>query len=292
MKRLVVAAAILLCFIASPCFAASASDIALGAGRFDFYFQGKAGRPMNVWSYRPKALPPTGPVIFVMAGARRDARRYRDKWQSYAERFKTLLLAPEFSTELFPGGRAYNLGNVAPKGGASGVPKDNTFTIIEEIFDYARKVAGVASESYRIYGHSAGAQFVHRLVLFNPRARLDFAVAANAGWYTLPNFTVAFPYGLKDSGITSEDLKLALGKRLLIALGENDTDPNDRVLNRSAGAMRQGAARLERGRNFFRQAEHAAAQFDAPFNWQLITVPGAGHQDAAMARAIAPLLLK
>ncbi len=246
---------------------------------------------MNVWSYRPRALAAAGHVLFVMPGNQRDAQRYRDEWQSYAERFKTLLLAPEFSAELFPG-RAYSLGNLALKSGASGIPRDSAFAIIERIFDYARQLAGVKSESYRIYGHSAGAQFVHRLMLFNPRARVDFAVAANAGWYTMPDFTAAFPYGLKDSGVTPEDLNLALGKKLLIALGENDTDPNDRVLNRSARAMQQGAVRLERGRNFFRQAEQAAARLDAPFHWRLMTVPGAGHQNSAMTQAVAPLLLK
>jgi hypothetical protein len=289
MKRLSAAVVIFLCFVGSTRFGAAATIKEPGAGRFDFYFQ--AGRPMNVWSYRPKALAATGPVLFVMAGNRRDAQRYRDEWQSYAERFETLLLAPEFSAELFPG-RAYNLGNLAPKSGASGIPKDSAFAIIEQIFDYARQLAGVTSASYRIYGHSAGAQFVHRLMLFNPRARIDFAVAANAGWYTMPDFTATFPYGLKDSGITSEDLKLALVKKLLIALGENDNDPNDRALNRSARAMQQGAARLERGRNFFRQAEQAAARLDAPFHWRLMTVPGAGHQNPAMAQAVAPLLLK
>ena len=292
MKQLVIAGVTFLCFVASLQFAAAAVVIAPGAGRFDFYFQGKSGRPMNVWSYRPKDLPPARPILFVMAGTRRDAQRYRDEWQSYAERFKALLLAPEFSAELFPGRRAYNLGNLAPNDGVNGLPKDSAFAIIEKIFDYTRQVAGLTSASYRIYGHSAGAQFVHRLVLFNPQARVDAAVAANAGWYTMTDFSMGFPYGLKDSLISPDDLKLAFGKKLLIALGENDNDPNDRVLNRSAGAMRQGTGRLERGRNFFRQAELTAARLGAPFNWRLLTVSGVGHLNSAMAQAVAPLLLK
>ena len=247
---------------------------------------------MTVWSYRPKDLPAARPILFVMAGTRRDAQRYRDEWQSYAERFKALLLAPEFSAELFPGRRAYNLGGFDLTNGASSIPRDSAFAIIEKIFDYARPLAGLTSERYRIYGHSAGAQFVHRMVLFDPRARIDTAVAANAGWYTMTDFSVGFPYGLKDSQIRPDDLKPAFGKRLIIALGENDNDPNDRVLNRSARAMRQGAGRLERGGNFFRQAEHTAARLGAPFNWQLLTVPGAGHLNSAMAQAVAPLLLK
>lgn len=291
MKRLSAAVIILACVVGWTRAGMAATVIEPGSSHFDFYFQGKSARPVNVWTYRPEDFPPRGRVLFVMAGARRDARHYRDEWQSYAERFKALLLAPEFSAELFPG-RAYNLGNLAPKIGNSGLPAENSFAVIDGIFDYVRQLAGVTSESYRIYGHSAGAQFVHRLMFFDPQGRVDFAVAANAGWYTMPDFTVAFPYGLKGTGVTPEDLKLAFGKRLLIALGENDTDPNDRVLNRSAGAMRQGRERLERGRNFFRRAEHAAVELDAPFNWRLMTVPGAGHRNSAMAQAVAPQLLK
>ncbi len=295
MRPLTAAAAFVLCLfgVFRSAAAAGAAVVETGAARFNFNYRTKeASRPMTVWSYRPKDLAPRAPVFFAMHGTQRDAKRYRDEWQGYAERFQALLLAPEFSAELFPGRRSYNLGNIASTGGGSELSNDSAFAVIEQIFDYARRIVGVKTENYRIYGHSAGAQFVHRLVLFNPRARVAIAVAANAGWYTMPDFAVDFPYGLKGTGITPEDLKLAFGKKLVIALGENDSDPNHRWLNRSAAAMQQGTQRLERGRNFFRQAELAAARLDAPFNWQIETVPGAGHQNSAMARAVAPLLLK
>jgi len=227
-----------------------------------------------------------------MHGAGRDAERYRDEWQDYAERFHALLLAPEFSAAQFPGRRGYNLGNVASKDGPVRVPKDNAFAVIERIFDDASKRAGLATRRYRIYGHSAGAQFVHRMVLFQPQARIEIAVAANAGWYTMPDFAVDFPYGLKGAAVTPENLRLAFAKKLVIALGDNDTHFDDRSLNRSAAAMQQGAQRLERGGNFFRRAERSAAKLKTPFRWRLVTVPGAGHQNSAMAAALAPLILE
>ena len=166
------------------------------------------------------------------------------------------------------------------------------YSAIEKIFDRAIKLAGVAAVDYRLYGHSAGAQFVHRFIMFNPRARVKIAVAANAGWYMMPDFDVRFPYGLKGSGVDSAKLRESLAKKLIVQLGEKDVDPQHPSLNRGAGPMRQGRQRFERGQNFFRAAQHVAEKLNVPFHWELATVPDAGHDNAKMALAAAPLLLK
>jgi len=53
---------------------------------------------------------------------------------------------------------------------------------------------------FSMFGHSAGAQFVHRYITFMPQGHLRAAVAANSGWYTLPDQTLKLPYGLKHTG--------------------------------------------------------------------------------------------
>jgi hypothetical protein len=50
---------------------------------------------------------------------------------------------------------------------------------------------------YDMYGHSAGAQFVHRYLQFYDSPKVKKAVAANAGWYTFPNEAINYPYGIK-----------------------------------------------------------------------------------------------
>ena len=57
---------------------------------------------------------------------------------------------------------------------------------VEHLFDYVREKSGATQDTYLLDGHSAGAQFVQRLVTFLPEARYSRAVAANAGVYVMP----------------------------------------------------------------------------------------------------------
>jgi poly(3-hydroxybutyrate) depolymerase len=259
--------------------------IAVGTGRFQIQLHGvQPNKSITVWSFRPRSLAADSPVLIVLPGAARNGEGYRAQWRKYADNAAALLLVPEFSEEQFPGG-AYS----APKlSGAGTAP----YSTIEALFDQAVQSMQLSAREYLLYGHSAGAQFAHRLVLFNPQARAKIIVAANAGWYLMPDFTVAYPYGLKNSGIDAAQLKTALAKHLIVLLGEKDTDPNHPALNRGAGAMRQGRQRLERGENFFQAARSAAASLATPFNWQLKTVPNAAHSDSAMAAPAAALLFQ
>ena len=85
------------------------------------------------------------------------------------------------SNEAFPS-ELYNYGGVTR--GAKQISW--AFTSIEYIFDVLL-VAGLKKNGYSLFGHSAGAQFAHRFVLFSPvGSRCLQVVSANAGWYTMP----------------------------------------------------------------------------------------------------------
>lgn len=250
-------------------------------------------RPLTVWYHWPPGLPETAPIVFVMHGVKRDADTYRDNWTPAAERFGFLLLCPEFSRADYPNRSAYQLGNLVDGAGAPLPRAGWTFGVIERLFDFVRETTGNASGRYHIYGHSAGGQFVHRLALFMPEARYATAIAANTGWYTMPTFDGRrFPYGLRDFPSTPEMLGRAFGNRLVLLLGEQDTDAADPFLRQSKGARRQGKNRFERGQAFYAAAREEAARLGVAFNWTLGTVPGAAHFDQLMmpvaARAFFP----
>jgi len=230
------------------------------------------------------------PVVFVMHGVKRNGETYRDNWVAHAEAGKFLVVVPEFSTQHFPGSRGYNVGNVFETSGARKPVGQWTFSLIEKVFDALRRDHGITAEHYDIFGHSAGAQFVHRMVLFMPGARIRIAIAANAGWYTMVDDRRDMPYGLGGAGIDSVGLRGALTTRLVILLGDRDTDPNDKYLRRTAKAMAQGSHRFERGRNFFSTALKAATAAGMPFAWTQQIVPGVGHDNAGMAVAAAKLV--
>ena len=74
-----------------------------------------------------------------------------------------------------------------------------SFSIVERLFDHVKSLTTIQPATYYLYGHSAGGQFMHRFVMFMREARFSKAVAANAGWYTMPDQKIAFPYGLSGS---------------------------------------------------------------------------------------------
>ncbi|MDB6167224.1 MAG: hypothetical protein JWM88_88 [Verrucomicrobia bacterium] len=247
-----------------------------------FIFE-QAGRRVTVRYFQPPGAAADAPVVFVMHGVQRNGEEYFGDWVPLAARRHFLLVVPEFSRSEFPGDEGYNFGNIATAAGAP-VPREEwSFNMIEPIFDAVRARAGNRSGHYLLYGHSAGAQFVQRFPFFVPGARVSRAVAANAGWYMLPDRAVAFPYGLRDAPVSDADVRAALARPLVVLLGTADIDPKHKALRHTPEAEAQGPHRFARGRYFFEHARDAAAALHAPFGWSLATAPGIAHSDRGMS---------
>jgi hypothetical protein len=228
--------------------------------------------------------------VFVMHGVNRDADRYRDEWADLARSYGFIVIVPEFSQQDFPGSRGYNTGNFVAEDRTSLSRAQWSFSAIEPLFDDARQRFGTRVARYTIYGHSAGAQFVHRYVMFTADARDDQAIAANAGWYTMPDLATGFPYGLSEAPVDEVALTAALGKQVTVMLGTADTDPNDPNLRKTPEANAQGPHRFARGQQFFARGRQAATALGTPFGWRLVTVPDVGHSNGKMAKAAAQVI--
>jgi hypothetical protein len=105
------------------------------------------------------------------------------------------------------------------------------------------------------------------------------AVAANCGWYMLPDLTVDYPDGMGGLDLDARDLRRYLERRLIILLGDADNDSAAPDLPHNEVAMAQGPHRLARGVWHFEQCKQVADQVGARFDWELEIVPGAGHVD-------------
>ncbi len=260
-------------------------------------FKTRDGNELTAKVYRSSSFDPaTGPVWFVMHGASRDAERYVRAAAPVAERHGALAIVPHFTTEAYPKESDYTLGvTTAGLGGVSLYgrsrwrdPDDYVYAEIEHLFEAARRSLGGRQQGYYLFGHSAGAQFTHRLLTFLPRARVLGAVAANAGWYTLPTDSDprinSMPYGLKGSPIGLQGLRGSFARRFVILLGDRDTTTadTDTKVRGTPEAEAQGATRLERGRFYFNLAKAKAEEMNAAFNWRLAIVTRAGHDAAGM----------
>jgi len=250
-----------------------------------------AGISQNVFLTRPVHLASNRPVVFVMHGAARNAQAYRDRWHALALEHDFLLVVPEFNERLYPGAAAYELGNVFDGAGKLNPRSAWAFSALETIFDEVRRRYAMKTPRYALYGHSAGARFVHRFLYHVPDARLSRAVVANAGWYTMPAFNAGFPYGLRGSAVSSAGLAAALQLPVTILLGEEDVAPEQANLALSAEILAQGPHCFARGQAFFDAAADASARLGASFGWQRVTVPGVGHDNSPMATAAIPYLV-
>ncbi len=278
---------------------AAAGEVPLiSAGKDSFVFRNEAlnaGRPLTVLTYLPENYNAGSPILFVIHGDSRTAESYREAWIEIAERNNALLLAPHFSEAGFPKSDAFNLGNMFELDSldqplAARPENEWSYSLIDPLFDFVVAKMKNHSKGYFIYGHSAGSQFLHRLIFFKPGAKILKAVCANAGWYTMPDFDEMFPYGLKGAGCDTAALRAAFAKQVTVLLGDADTDPNHEKLRRTPQAMKQGAFRFERGRKFYEACRRAAELRRIPFAWKMQVAPGVAHRNRDVAPHAAKIL--
>ena len=242
-------------------------------------------------------------VLFVIHGASRGAKSNFTKWYEYTKNKNIILIAPKFGRAAFP---SYNALVVDKKLailkdckykfsyyclGPQNNPSNSLSDSISLIFDYFRFRFDIQENSYRIYGHSGGSQFVHRYLLFGQDTRAEKAVMANAGWYTFLK-DINYPYGVKDMPISEDRLKWFLSLKGAVMLGDEDTNPNNGSLRNDKGTKEQGDNRFQRGIRYFERNVLIADSLDMPFRWRLQVIKNTAHDNSKMIQAAAPFLLE
>jgi pimeloyl-ACP methyl ester carboxylesterase len=247
-----------------------------GPGQFTL----PGSEPLNVFTYKPASYD-GGPLLVVIHGVDRDAENYRDKARVLADRFRMLVVVPEFDAGRFPEARFQRGGvlqNKAPQGREAW-----TFSAIPRLVAQVRMLEGRRGLPYYLIGHSAGGQFLNRLAGFLP-GEAQRIVAANPGTLLFPTDSMAYPYGFgglpRDLG-GEEALRAYLAAPLTLFLGLDDV-VEDSNLNTTSSAMKEGATRLERARACFERARALAAERRWAFNWRKVEVPGVGHSAGRM----------
>ncbi len=223
----------------------------------------------------PVSPGPGSRLLVVLHGTERNAADYRDAWRDFAREHDRVVVCPEFDRIRWPGAAGYVLG------GRDRPRSEWVFSLISDVAAATAERFSLADRRFDLWGHSAGAQVVHRFTLFAPDAPLRRAIAANAGWYTLPT-SDAFPYGAGDVG----GIRRWTRAPLHLMRGNLDVE-RDATLRVTPRADRQGPDRWTRAATMH-AAGHAA---DPGCTWELHDVPGVGHHFAPMAQAAQRLLV-
>lgn len=209
------------------------------------------------------------------------------------------MIAPEFSDEQligFVGSLSgwgfeyrYSTGNVVSWFSRDLPEKDWYFTSVDHLFDAFLRSDPQLLNRYILFGHSAGGQFVHRMAMFKPDARFDLAIAANSGWYTIPDIEQNYPYGISGAPEVQDRITHSLQRPLVVFLGTEDK-PDQGGFRTRPEAIGQGKSRPQRGEHFFKTAQHAASNRGLNLGWQLKYAEGIGHNYKDMAEAAIPLI--
>jgi len=261
-----------------------------GANDIAYTLPGLPGRQMMLRSARPVHCTPDTPIVFVHHGMGRNGDDYRDYWLPLVDEADVLVVAPEFPTVSFPGAEWYNYGNRTDASGALNGREQWSYQIDTLLFQALRAQGLTRRASYGLFGHSAGGQFVHRLLGLGLRDHVAAAVTANAGSYALADLAIDFPFGLGGTGLAEADLRAWLGFRLTVMAGTADSDPDGGNLPREPQAMAQGPHRHARAHHFIAAARAKAESLGMRCAWTIIDVDGVAHDGCRMSAAAAPVL--
>lgn len=258
-----------------------ATPIAPGKGRIEI----DVGEKLEVFTYKP-AHYAGGPLLLVFHGVGRNADEYRDFAATLGDRFGFLVVAPKFDRERFPLER-YQRGGIVKDGQLQ--PREAwTYAMVPRLVEALRGIEGRSELPFWIIGHSAGGQFVVRMMATAGPLGARGVVAGNPGSHLFPTRDAAFPYGFGDLPEELADdaaIRRYVEAPLVLFLGTADTDDEHKSLDRQSGATQQGATRYARGRACFAAAEALARERGWNFGWRKVEVPGVAHDAAQMFAA-------
>lgn len=278
-------------------------NIQKGSGKFIIEGGFKKEKTIAVHYYKPTHFATSSNMIMVIPGAGRNGDDYRDAWIEKAEQYNLLVLSPEYSEEYYPEFWSYNLAGMITD---VKINQERTAMIgfsvnhnheqwiyndFDRIFDLVKEKLHLDTDTYDMFGHSAGGQILHRLAIFKPENKANRILASNSGWYTVPTDRVEFPYGLKN-GVTSA-IDTDFSSNLILFLGEKDDANETRGDLRHTPEMdQQGLFRFERGKYFYSTSKEIATQLGKEFGWKIEVVPNVGHDYKKMSSAAADFLYK
>ncbi len=129
------------------------------------------------------------------------------------------------------------------------------------------------------FGHSGGAQFVHRYLMAYPH-RVECAILSAPGWYTFPDPVLKFPYGIRSTSslpgvIFNPEAYLKIPVTVLI--GTKDTQQSKDLTSTDRINEQQGLTRIERAHNWVAAMQAQAKAYGIPSQVSIMELADTGH---------------
>jgi pimeloyl-ACP methyl ester carboxylesterase len=219
------------------------------------------------------------PPLVVLHGISRNAEELVDLFTPEAETCGRIIVVPHFSEALWPHFQ---------RPCRSARPDQALLALLGHL----SMIGPAFSGSVDLFGHSGGAQLAHRFAMLYPHkvGRLNLAAA---GWYCLPDASMAYPYGL-GAGAERDSLPWArrhqqalpiyLRLSVRVFVGTEDT-LRDEALRTSPLLDRvQGLTRIARAQTFVDRFRAAAQVRGLDPDITLTRLTGIGHDVAQAIR--------
>lgn len=294
MIRSIVRALIILAAVfafASPTYAKAfepkeVGEIVLKSNRYGSYHQ------YVPWS----AQPPKDLVVVVHGSVDREgsainaSRIFIERWTGAAEKHQAIILAPAFDQKNFGG-------HAGPGGGYRGLWGRHIGAdgFVDRIVSTYTAVYPQLNGRFRLYGHSAGGQFVSRYVVRHPH-RIRSAVICAAGTFAFPNSEVKWTNGMatltrrmrwsndepwKQIRVEPDSAgwRAAAALPIAVVVGARDTKPSKTISGHPDGGH------VTRARAWVRAMRTLAQENGFSPGVRIHVVPGVGHNSQELTTA-------
>lgn len=220
---------------------------------------------------RPVGLSGLPPLV-VLHGISRNADELLDLFRPEAERSGRIVIVPHFAQSTWPHFQR-------PSRAAR--PDQALLALLSHLAAIDPAMAGRVD----LFGHSGGAQLAHRFAMLFPQ-KLGRLHLAAAGWYCLPDASMAYPYGL---GVDAAPGSLTWVRRhrqalpaflrlpVRVYVGACD-DQRDAALRQGPQLDRvQGTTRIARAETYVARFRAAAEACGVVPDITLTRLPGVAH---------------
>ncbi len=223
--------------------------------------------------YIPRKGGKDAPVFVSVHGISRNAIQQAYLFAPLAERYGVVMVVPYFPEPPF-----WDYQFLGRKGKGS-----RADLALEQILDEVGKLTHAKTDRLYLFGYSGGGQFVHRFMLAHPDRVAKLAVGA-AGWYTMPDPGMRYPYGTRISdkqlaGVVFDPARfLKVPTRIFVGAEDVAQDPQ---LNKSSRVNRlEGATRVKRAQTWIAAMQNAAMAHGYDTKYSVVLLPDAAHSFA------------